>query len=128
VSAVPRRPLGAERGFTLLEALVAVLVVSIIVTAVGYGIGLSGDALREQREELRRALLIEAKMAEIDATSFYSVAGGKDSLDIDGRVYWRFWTVVPADGDGDGYEDPGLYLVTVRVENDSCQTLKCDVE
>lgn len=115
------------RGFTLIEAMVATIITSLVVATVGYGVGIAGDALREQREQLRRTLLIDAKLSELDGDDFYDLKGGLDTLTIDAMTYHRSWRVEPADGDGDGLADPGFRLITVRVEDDSCQTVTCDV-
>jgi len=114
-------------GFTLIEAAIAMGIISIIIASVGYGAGLAGRSVRAEKREFRRADLLATKLNQLDATPFSQVVAGADTIVAGKDTYYRGWTTARFDGNGDGQPDAGLLLVTVWVDTDTCQTLRCDL-
>lgn len=76
----PRGPAarGKRPAFTLLEALVATVVMSLSVTAVAMALGSGRQHSLEAKDQLQAGLAAEALMAEILAADYAAIAGYDD--------------------------------------------------
>lgn len=104
--------LGAVKGFTLIEVLIAMAILAVTGASVAALIDISGLAVRDARVDMAVTFAAQSKMAELraDATTFpggslsASVGGYSDFVGGDGSVagapaaaaYQRRWSVTPA--------------------------------
>lgn len=99
----------ASRGFTLVEVLVALLIVTLALAAAVELTGRSADDARAMRERLDAHWVGMNRLAALRAAGRYpELAGTSGEADQDGR-HW-FWTQAASDGPA-----RGLRTVTIRV-------------
>jgi Tfp pilus assembly protein FimT len=108
-------------GFTLVEAMVLLVVLSII--ALGTGIGLAGICRGPSQDETQLGISNELvdKIEQLKGTAFASLAGGSDTVTINGKSYTRTWTVANANPDGTGNKTD-FDQVTVTIDGHSITT------
>ena len=94
-----------QKGFTLLEFLVAVLILSIGLLGMGTLTGSMMNFNRVAFKSTKAVTLAQDKMEELKGTSYASLSGGNDSESI----YTRTWTVAADTPDDD------MTTVTVTV-------------
>lgn len=121
-----RRPSSACAGFTLVEALVSIVVLAFIATVVSslFVTGLqTSDALRD------RAVLdsfMKSRMEKLISTNFDQLASGTETVSAGGQNYTIDWTVTDADLDGDTFPEAGAKEVTVTVDDLALSTIIVD--
>src|SRR5690348_14185310 len=112
----------AQRGFTLLEAMVLMVVLSIV--AVGVGVGLQSISRVPTANNLRLAVnsALISKMEELRATTFTALTVGtslSDTVTLGNTTYTRNVTIATADANSDGTLDSDYKVVTVTVNGQS---------
>lgn len=88
---------GDQRGFTLLEFLVAVIILSIGLLGMGTLTGSMISFNRIAFNSTKAVTLAQDKMEELKGTSYASLAGGNDSESI----FTRTWTAAADTPDND---------------------------
>jgi len=116
----------SEGGFTLIEVLLSVVVLSLSAAAIAdvYTAGLESLDARVVQGQLDSAM--SSRMERLLASKYGSLAGGSESITVEGVTYTITWTVDPVDLDGDSIPEIGAKKVTVRIGNKSLVTIVAD--
>ena len=123
-----RPPAKEGNGFTLVEALLSILVLAFmasVVTAL-YGAGI--QALDAQADQAVLDSHLRSKMEELISTTFDELATGSDTVVVNGKEYTRSWQVTGADLDGDATPESAARQVTVDLAGHSLTTIVVDNE
>ena len=121
-----KRPSSACAGFTLVEALVSIVMLAFIATVVSslFVTGLqTSDALRD------RAVLdsfMKSRMEKLISTNFDQLASGTEIVSAGGQNYTIDWTVTDADLDGDTFPEVGAKEIAVTLDDLSLTTIIVD--
>jgi len=115
-----------SEGFTLIEALVSLVIMTMCVMAVGTALYTGLGNLREERRTLEATNHAEGKMGELIATEFAGVAGGSDQVTVGGQSVARQWSAALYDVDGDTVDDADAKLIVVTVDDFQLSTLLVD--
>ena len=99
----------AGRGFTLIEALATLVLVTIILPPAMHGISVAANAASQALRRMEAAVLAEAKLAELVATGGWQ--GSELSGDWEPDTPGYQWTA-----EVDDWTDDRLRELTVRVE------------
>lgn len=114
-----------SRGFTLLEAIILIVVLSII--AVGMGTALQAIARTPTEADAQVAIgnALTDRMEALRGTAFDSLSVGttNDEVTINGTAYTRTATVALFDADGDGTADADCKQLTVTMGGQTVRTL-----
>lgn len=103
----------AQRGFTLLEVLVAVIVLALVMFAIVSAGARYGDSASYLRERTLALWVARNRMAEIDLAPVYPVVGrSNDTVDMGGQR-WRWQAEVKTT------PDENLRRVDISVYKDS---------
>ena len=97
-----------NRGFTLLEVLVTLVIMGTVLAVVAQGFTWSGRATGEASQETTAAMLADQKMAELETGEASLLQG--DSGEFEGFEGFSYEIETDADE-----ENEGLYEVTVTV-------------
>lgn len=116
----------ARAGFTLLEALVSIVILGLIATVVSslYVTGLqTSEALRD------RVVLdsyLKSRMEKLISTNFDQLASGTENISAGGQNFTIDWTVTDADLDGDTFPEAGAKEIAVTLDDLSLSTIIVD--
>jgi prepilin-type N-terminal cleavage/methylation domain-containing protein len=116
----------ADAGFTLLEALLSIVLLSLMAAAVG---GMYWSGLHAQDAATARALVdqeMRSRMEELLSERFFVTISGSDTVTVDGRDIPISWTVVNVDLDGNGDPEPAAKQITVSIDERSLSTIVVD--
>lgn len=105
----PRHPKPHDRGFTLIEALIALLVVGfgmLAVVAMHLALSRDADTSRQRGDAVR---LARDKLEALRAIGGQTAAGGRDTRDLGNARFERQWRVAPAIDAPSGGELPGTW-------------------
>ena len=110
-----------DRGFTLLEALVALAILTVAALATAQLLGAAAIAVHDSRVQALTTTLAAQRMEQLVAADWSAtppggsldtdVAGYRDYLELDGGVFVRRWAI---DLLPDGREDARVIRVLVR--------------
>lgn len=124
--------LKTHRGFTLIEALIAVALLAIVAVGISAPYISGFQALDVQAESMLLDSRLRSKMEELVGTNFGSLSSGSDpAVIVNGQTFTITWTVAPVDLDGDTNPEPTAVRVTVSVTerpNHSLTTIRVDNE
>ena len=118
-----KRPNSACACFTLLEALVSIVILALTATVVSslFVAGLqTSEALRD------RAVLdsyMKSRMEKLISTNFDQLASGTEIVSAGGQNYTINWTVTDADLDGDAIPEFGAKAIAVTLDDLSLSTI-----
>ena len=107
--------LKACRGFTLIEALIAVALLAIVAVGISAPFISGFQALDVQAERMLLDSRLRSRMEVLAGTDFGSLNAGSEAITIRGRNYTIAWTVANVDLDGDLTPEPTAKQVTVSV-------------
>jgi prepilin-type N-terminal cleavage/methylation domain-containing protein len=105
---VPPRRLGRRGGFTLVEALVALVVIALVVPAVLQAVTVTMQVGADAKLRGEAAQLAKGKLDELAATGDWK--DGKLQGDFDGQTQTMHWT-----GDVQGWNDGNVSQLSVSV-------------
>ena len=71
---------------------------------------------------------LRSKMEELISTKFDQLAGGSDTVTVNGSGHTRAWTVTNVDLDGDSSPEPTAKLIEVKIGDWSLTTIVVDNE
>jgi prepilin-type N-terminal cleavage/methylation domain-containing protein len=110
-----RRKLRSKHGFTLIETLLAVVILGLMTTSIGalYVSGL--DSLDAGHERMLLDSHLRSRMELLMSQSFDLVTGGSEVVTVKGQNYTINWTAPLVDLDGDSLPDADAKHVTVSV-------------
>lgn len=89
------RPLFSARGFTLVEALVAIVILVVGVLGAASLTGALMQSNRDATDRTRALELVRHKVEQIQSQGYYDVVTGSDSRAVGGVTFTRSWTVTP---------------------------------
>lgn len=117
-------------GFTLIEALLTIVVVALMATAIS-GLYISG--MRSLDVQARRVLLqghLRSQMELLVGTPFNHLTSGSRAIDVatgnQTNTYTISWTISPIDLDGDSTPEPDAKQVKVALEGQALTMLLTD--
>jgi prepilin-type N-terminal cleavage/methylation domain-containing protein len=90
-----RRPLASARGFTLVEALVAIVILVVGVLGAASLTGALMQSNRDATDRTRALELLRHKVEHIQSQGYYEVVTGSDARTVGGVTFTRAWTVTP---------------------------------
>jgi prepilin-type N-terminal cleavage/methylation domain-containing protein len=116
-----------RRGFTLVEAMLVLVVMSIIALAAGVGLQSIARAPAGNDAQLAVDNYIIDKLEALRATDFASLTVGTatDTVTIRGTNYTRTTVIALADADGTGGTDTDFKQITVTLNGRSLSTFVC---
>jgi prepilin-type N-terminal cleavage/methylation domain-containing protein len=116
-----------RRGFTLVEAMLVLVVMSIIALAAGVGLQSIARAPSGNDAQLVVDNYIMDKLESLRATDFASLTVGTttDTVSIRGTNYTRTTVIALADADGSGSTDTDFKQITVTLNGRSLSTFVC---
>jgi general secretion pathway protein I len=117
---VKRPAPGFARGFTLAEALAALLLVAIVLPVAMNGVSLGVHAARDARRRLQAASLAQSKLSELVATAAWQGSQLQGDFAVE-QVPGYTWEAVVEE-----WEEPGMKQLSVVVRwqvNDSPQQI-----
>jgi Tfp pilus assembly protein PilV len=121
--------LRSNKGISLIEIMVAVLLLSIIVTPLFVSIKSASKSNSDADKVTQEMFFAIGKIEGILAMDFSAIPLGSslsDTITVNGLTTNRDVNVVLSDGDGDAVPDAGLKKITVTINNISISTLKAD--
>ena len=89
------RPLLSVRGFTLVEALVAIVILVVGVLGAASLTGALMQSNRDATDRTRALELVRHKVEQIQSQGYYEVVTGSDARAVGGVTFTRSWTVTP---------------------------------
>jgi len=89
------RPLLSARGFTLVEALVAIVILVVGVLGAASLTGALMQSNRDATDRTRALELLRHKVEQIQSQGYYEVVTGSDARAVGGVTFTRSWTVTP---------------------------------
>lgn len=105
----------ASRGFTLVEVLMAVVLVALLAVSIG-GVYSSGhQSMAYQAEQMLLDSRLRSRMEFLVSTDFESLSSGSENVSINGTDYTIAWTVENVDLNSDGLTEPSARKVTVSI-------------
>lgn len=118
----------SKAGFTLVEALLAVVVLALMASVLSalYFAGLQNLDAREDRMALDSAL--RSQMEELLSGAFTEITSGSDTITVNGTSRVVSWTVENVDLNGDDSPEADARQITVTLENTSISTVFVDHE
>ncbi len=124
ISAIRRR----RRGFTLIEAMLLVVVLAIVATATGAILMAAIKAPAVNNTNLSIDTALKSKMEYLEAQKFANLTVGSpstlsDTVTIGGTVYPRTVNISLADPNGGSNPQPNFKLVQVQIGGQSLYTL-----
>jgi prepilin-type N-terminal cleavage/methylation domain-containing protein len=90
-----RRILGSARGFTLIEAMVAIVILVVGVLGAASLTAALMQSNRDATDRTRALELMRHKVEHIQAQGYYAVVTGNDTGSVGGVTFTRSWTVTP---------------------------------
>jgi len=113
----------ANRGFTLIEALLAVVILGLMATSIG-AVYVSGlKSLDAGHERMLLDSLVRSRMEFLLGQPFDQVAGGSEVVTVKGQNYTINWSAPLVDLDGDANPESGAKQVTVSVAGEPACSL-----
>ncbi len=82
-----------KKGYTLIEALIAVFILAVVLMGLAGYLGTSMKASSQSKQTSIASSLIQDKMEALRNTPFGLLSSGNDSVDIQGMTYQRQWTI-----------------------------------
>lgn len=114
---------GGQKGFTLLEIILAMTIISLAVAPISMGLGRSLQIGGGGDTAARSYHLARAKMEEYLAKDFDAMADANGTAILGENQIWRV-NVSLFDGDGDGDTDPDLKHIYVKAGDQELETLR----
>jgi prepilin-type N-terminal cleavage/methylation domain-containing protein len=110
-----------RRGFTLIEAMMLMTILSIVALAAGVSLQSLTRVPQKNDDQLKIANALIDKMEQLRGTAFASLTVGSssDTVTISNTPYTRSWTIALADANGDGTNDSDFKQITVTVNSRS---------
>jgi prepilin-type N-terminal cleavage/methylation domain-containing protein len=110
-----RRKLRSKYGFTLIETVLAVVILGLMTTSIGamYVAGL--DSLDVGHERMLLDSLVHSRMESLIGQPFDQVADGSEVVTVKGQNYTINWSAPLVDLDGDSLPEADAKQVTVSV-------------
>jgi Tfp pilus assembly protein PilV len=121
--------LRSDRGISLIEILVAVLLLSIIVTPLSVSIKSASKSNSDAYKITQEMFYAMGKIEGILAMDFSAIPEGtsfSDTVTINGQSINRDVNVVSVDENGVPTPSTGLKKITITINNQSISTLKAD--
>ena len=115
-----------QRGFTLIEALLSTMIISVTVMAVSAAFYGGFENLQDEGRLLEKVNHAAGKMDELIATDFTSITGGAEWVTVGGEQIQRRWQVSPVDVDGNPDVELDAKLVVVTVGDVEFTTVVVD--
>ena len=115
------KTLRKSSGFTLIEAMVLLVVLSIIAVAASVGLAAVCRAPYVDETQLGISNELVDKLEQLKGTAFASLASGSDTTTVNGKSYTRTWTVTNANPDGSGNK-MDFDQVSVTINNQTLTT------
>ncbi|MBW1895792.1 MAG: type II secretion system protein [Deltaproteobacteria bacterium] len=112
-----------HRGFTLVEVMVAVVILGLMVSGISalYFSGFQSLNMEDDRMLLDSRL--RGRMEQLVGQPFGGLSDSSEVVTVKGQNYTISWTVTLADLDGDATPDPNAKQVTVTVAGMADRTL-----
>ncbi len=88
-----RRLLGSARGFTLIEALVAIVILVVGVLGAASLTAALMQSNRDATDRTRALELVRHKVEQIQSQGYYEVVTGSDTRLVGGMTFTRSWAV-----------------------------------
>ena len=108
-------PFKSYRGFTLVEILLAVILLGLMITGIS-ALYISGlQSLNAQDDRMLLDSQLRSRMEVLIGTDFSALSNGSEVVSVNGQNYTLDWTVVSIDLDGDSNPEPNAMQVTVSV-------------
>ena len=115
-------------GFTLVEALLSIVILGFM-AAVMSGLYISGlQTLDAGNERILLDSQLRSRMEFLISENFDQLAGGSETVTINGTDYTVTWTVTAADLDGDAAPEPTAKQITVTLEDRTLTAIVADHE
>lgn len=117
-----------NRGFTLVEALLSVVILGVMAAAIA-GLYISGlRALQSRGHDQLVNSALRSQMEILLSQPFASLADGSQSVTIEDVSYTITYTVVAADMNGDTNPEPDAKQVTVSLPDRSLVSIVVDTD
>jgi prepilin-type N-terminal cleavage/methylation domain-containing protein len=110
-----KRRIKTCNGFTLVEALFAVVLLGIMAIAVSVPYISGFQSLDLQADRMLLDALLRSRVEFLVGTDFGSLSNGSENVTVNGQNYTITWTVSPADLDGDTTPEPNARQVSVSI-------------
>lgn len=109
------RPSKNCRGFTLVEALISVVLLGLMISGIS-ALYISGlQSLNAHDDRMLLDSRLRSRMEMLVGTEFATLSNGSEVVSINGQNYTINWNVVSIDLDGDSNPEPNAMQVTVSV-------------
>ncbi|MBN1227499.1 MAG: type II secretion system protein [Deltaproteobacteria bacterium] len=112
-----------QKGFTLLEIIMAMTIISLAVAPISMGLGTSLQIGKGGDTAAKSSYLAQAKMEEYLAKDFDAMADANGTVILGENQVWRV-NVSLFDGDGDSNPDPDLKHIYVKAGDQELETLR----
>lgn len=117
---------GGERGTTLVEVLLSVVILGFSVVAISDAYHTGLRALDAQRDEAQVDARLRSRIELLLAEEFAALGAGQVTEVVAGQSETVAWTVVSVDLDGDLSPDPAAKHVTVTLRDRSLEVIVVD--
>ena len=118
---------GGQKGFTLLEIILAMTIISLALAPISMGLGRSLHIGGGADTAARSYQLARAKMEEYLAKDFDIMADANGTVILGKNQVWEV-NVSLFDGDGDSNPDPDLKHISVKAGDQELETLRFRVQ
>ena len=109
------RLLNSPSGFTLLEAMLSVVLLALVAVGISAPYISGFQALNAQADRMLLDSRLRSRMEALVATDFDSLASGSEVVTVNGENFTINWNVASIDLNGDGNPEPTAVQVTVSV-------------
>ncbi len=108
-------PLKSTGGFTLVEAMLSVVLLGIIAVGISAPYTSGFQALDVQADRMLLDSSLRSRMEVLIGTEFGSLSAGSEGVTVNGQNYTITWTVGNVDLDGDATPESTAKQVTVSI-------------
>jgi prepilin-type N-terminal cleavage/methylation domain-containing protein len=117
------KQIGTQRGFTLLEVVIAVVILALMVSGISAMYYSGFQSLDTEDEIMILDSRLRGKMEQLVSQPFDGLTNGSESVTVKGKNHTINWTVTLIDLDGDTTPEPNAKQLTVSVAGRSDRTI-----
>ena len=118
-----KRHINTNRGFSLVEVLLSVVLLGLLASVIMYMYSSSYAVIDEEGIQMPLDGYLRSRMELLAGKTFAELSNGSETVTVKGQSYTINWSVAPADLDGDTIPEPTAKQVTVSVAGSANQSL-----